>query len=1314
MTDLTDFLRALDFAQTTSDRWERHFDDSAKGAYIITVDTAKRAIDYPKPIRLGDRTTSNFDHPENFVVLECVCRLLHKGYDPATLILEKRYQVGRGASGGKSDITILHRTPDPAEQEQAPPLLIIECKTFGAEHEIERLKTQQDGGQLFGYLQQDRSATHVCLYSSRLAASGDGFEYRSDIIQVTDSPEAREKFARKEKADNHTVARQAVPLFEHAHNRETLHHAWKTTYGGAFQNRGIFEDEFTPYAIGYTPRRGRDLKAFNGENGSTRVFNQFMEILRHNNVSDKENAFNRLCAIILAKLVDEGRDPDSLLDFQWFPNKDTPEDLIDRLQRLYKRGMKDALGEDITYFEERDIDDAFRAHRRDMAKNAVKKIFRALKFYTNSDFAFKEVHNKKLFEQNTQVVREVVELFQDYRLKYTSKQAFLGNLFELLLNSGFKQSEGQFFTPIPIARFIVRCLPLRERIAAAHESGAPQFIPRVMDYACGSAHFLTEIIEEIQDDLIALDLPLAVSTTWTRDHIWGIEKDYRLARTAKIALFLHGAGDANILHEDGLDHANPQLPKPGALDVLVANPPYSVKDFKQHLRLQGNTFSLLPHLTANSSEIETLFVERAAQLLAVGGMAGLILPASILSNAGIYQRTRALLLERFLIRGIVELGGSAFIATGTNTVILFLERRRDTDLEHLTIRADALFDEDKRPSDEDYADSDLLRAYCAAAGLEFEPYLQWLGDPGGEPPPAIATTALFGAYQREFDDLAETKRRREQKRFKALSPDEQHAELRGKFLLYCRAAEKTKFMYFALAHVACFSQAEMNAQFTTVLRAGESKAEEQSFLGYKWSQRRGAEGMVFLREPFDGGRLYTPETDNREEPADKAAHHFRHAFLGTEPDDIPEHSPLAAKLRIAPTPVYFDFTRTGCDLAFNLSPPETVGVPSVVFDTQYPLQPLGDVAEILGGGTPDTKEARYWNGDIPWLSVADFRGKARYVDSAEKRITEEGLQNSNTRILNAGDLIVSARGTVGEIAQLAIPMAFNQSCYGLRGKSGIDNGYLLFVLRLLTDQMKARSSGATFGSITTRTLETFQIPVPPLSVQRRIMTEIELVEASEIKAMQTLASAKQAIDEIVADCYASDRPRRTIESLSTLIQYGLSKPMNEDGIGYKIFRMNEVVDERMVDTGAMKYIDISAEEFAGYRLNKGDVLFNRTNGSIDQVGKTGLFDLDGDYCCASYLVRIVPGREIDPRLLVAFMNSRFFLEEIRKQAVRSAGQNNINATKMKNMEVPVPSLKEQQRLLAEIAGHETRCAQAEAEIAAAPAKKRQILLDGIR
>ncbi|MCY3973111.1 MAG: N-6 DNA methylase [Candidatus Dadabacteria bacterium] len=1115
LTECLQLLQTLGFEATTKTRWERRFQYSGTGEYTITVDTRKKTIDYPLPITLGDRTTSNFDRPENFVVLECVCHLLQKGYDPATLILEKRYKVGRGASGGKSDITVLRRATDQAEQSGADPLLIIECKTWGKEHDEEKQKTINDGGQLFGYLQQDRSAKHLCIYSSRLKDSADGeIEFRCDIIHADDTPEALNKFACREKADNHTVARENVPLFKHADNRESLHHAWIQTYGGAFQPIGIFEDDFTPYAIGYKPLTGKVLKKFNGENGSTKVFNKFMEILRHNNVSDKENAFNRLCAIILAKLIDEGRDPSAILDFQWFPNKDTDEDLIDRLQKLYKRGMKETLGEDITYFEEKDIDDAFMAHRRDMAKNEVKKIFRALKFYTNSDFAFKEVHNKKLFEQNTQVVKEIVELFQGYQMKYTSKEAFLGNLFELLLNSGFKQSEGQFFTPVPIARFIVRCLPLRERMAAAHESGQQQVIPRVMDYACGSAHFLTEAIEEIQEDLKALGLPEGKTTTWARDTVWGVEKDYRLARTAKIAMFLHGAGDANILHEDGLAHTNPVLPAPGTVDVLIANPPYSIKDFKQHLTVPSDAYTLLPHLTNTSGEIETLFVERAAQLLRPGGMAGLILPSSILTNKGIYHRTRALLLKKFLLRGIVEMGSSTFIATGTNTIILFLERRPENHHEHISIRANALFNEGSKPNDDDFADSDLIRAYTKAAGLDFADYCAWLADPSGMPPAALAKTPLFKAYEDEFNNLTDTKNRKKQTSFKKQSKAEQATEMHGKYIHYAREAERNKFTYFALAFVEDFNKGELIPQHTTVLSSAGDKAEEQAFLGYKWSQRRGTEGMVYLRgESYDGGALYTPDT-TRDESSTKAAHHIRAAFLGNIPGNIPERTVLHGKGCVAATSDCLDFTRANCDLTISLSPAES-DVSTPVFDTQYELVSLGQITEIVSGGTPNTKVDKYWNGNIPWLTVSDFRGKSHYVESAEKSITEEGLNNSNTQILNAGDLVISARGTVGEIAQLAKPMAFNQTCYGLRGKKGVDNCYLLFALRMLADQMKARSSGATFGSITTRTLETFQIPLPPLNIQQRIVKDIEKIEAAKPKPATPLPPRNRLLSPLL-------------------------------------------------------------------------------------------------------------------------------------------------------------------------------------------------------
>ena len=99
---------------------------------------------------------------------------------------------------------------------------------------------------------------------------------------------------------------------------------------------------------------------------------------------------------------------------------------------------------------------------------------------------------------------------------------------------------------------------------------------------------------------------------------------------------------------------------------------------------------------------------------------------------------------------------------------------------------------------------------------------------------------------------------------------------------------------------------------------------------------------------------------------------------------------------------------------------------------------LGSEIEIIGGGTPKTSNSDYWDGNISWISVTDF-GDSRWIHQTEKHITEKGLNESSTKILHKGQIIISARGTVGEVRQIKKDMAFNQSCYGIDGKNKINN-----------------------------------------------------------------------------------------------------------------------------------------------------------------------------------------------------------------------------------------------------------------------------------
>lgn len=147
---------------------------------------------------------------------------------------------------------------------------------------------------------------------------------------------------------------------------------------------------------------------------------------------------------------------------------------------------------------------------------------------------------------------------------------------------------------------------------------------------------------------------------------------------------------------------------------------------------------------------------------------------------------------------------------------------------------------------------------------------------------------------------------------------------------------------------------------------------------------------------------------------------------------------------------------------------------------------LVDIVELIGGGTPKTSKAEYWGGNINWLSVKDFNNENRYVYSTEKTITEEGLNNSSTKLLRKDDIIISARGTVGELAMIPFPMAFNQSCYGIRAKDGINSTFLYYLIKHSVRKLKAMTHGSVFDTITRDTFANIEVAIPDIETQQRV------------------------------------------------------------------------------------------------------------------------------------------------------------------------------------------------------------------------------------
>jgi len=145
-----------------------------------------------------------------------------------------------------------------------------------------------------------------------------------------------------------------------------------------------------------------------------------------------------------------------------------------------------------------------------------------------------------------------------------------------------------------------------------------------------------------------------------------------------------------------------------------------------------------------------------------------------------------------------------------------------------------------------------------------------------------------------------------------------------------------------------------------------------------------------------------------------------------------------------------------------------------------------DLATIIGGGTPKTSVPEYWSGEIPWLSVKDFVSVTKYVYDTEKYISELGLLNSSTKLLEKNDIVISARGTVGAMAMIPYPMCFNQSCFGLRGNNIVDKNFLYYLTRTKVDELRKTAHGSVFDTITRETFDNLRCLVPPLQTQQKI------------------------------------------------------------------------------------------------------------------------------------------------------------------------------------------------------------------------------------
>lgn len=253
---------------------------------------------------------------------------------------------------------------------------------------------------------------------------------------------------------------------------------------------------------------------------------------------------------------------------------------------------------------------------------------------------------------------------------------------------------------------------------------------------------------------------------------------------------------------------------------------------------------------------------------------------------------------------------------------------------------------------------------------------------------------------------------------------------------------------------------------------------------------------------------------------------------------------------------------------------------------------LGEIVHIIGGGTPKTSEPKYWNGNIPWLSVVDFNNGNKYVNDTEKHITQEGLENSSTRLLKKGDIIISARGTVGAIAMLVKEMAFNQSCYGVRNSELIDNHYLFYLLKNSINELKQNSHGGVFDTITRETFNSIDISLPSLSEQKSIASILSSLD-DKIDLLHRENKTLEAMAETLFRQWFIEEAKEDWEevSLTKIANFLNGLPCQKYPPKNNIEKL-PVLKIRELSNGIGKDCDWATTDIANeYIVSNGDVIF---------------------------------------------------------------------------------------------------------------------------
>lgn len=346
---------------------------------------------------------------------------------------------------------------------------------------------------------------------------------------------------------------------------------------------------------------------------------------------------------------------------------------------------------------------------------------------------------------------------------------------------------------------------------------------------------------------------------------------------------------------------------------------------------------------------------------------------------------------------------------------------------------------------------------------------------------------------------------------------------------------------------------------------------------------------------------------------------------------------------------------------------------------------------IFSGGTPLTSKEQYYDGNIPWIRSGEI--DFNRIFRSERNISQEGLENSSAKLIRPKSVVMAMTGaTVAKVATIEAEMAANQSVCAIETNSQLDYRFLYFYLATKYLQLRNSAQGA-LTSLNLERIKNIEIPLPPLNIQKEIVTILDSFTSLIDKMKQEVEMRKKQMDYYREKLFSFGKGECEWRSLNELFTFknGINKGKSDFGRGTPIINYVDVYRKRgLVKEDIKGLVKSNASEQSRYKCKRGDVFFTRTSETKEEVGFPSVLLEDIENCVFSgFVLKATPTTDL---LDTHYCKYCFFTYQFRKEVIKSATYTTralTNGTSLSKISIPVPSLEKQRQIASILDSFET-------------------------